>query len=256
MGKRTVFITGGASGIGMAAVKRFYEGGDNVFFVDVDANGTAAVVASCGEGERIGFFRADVSDSTQMKEAVEHAVKRFGGIDVVFANAGRHLSASLLETTEAQWDALMGVNLKGVFLTLKHTVPHLISGGGGAVVLMGSDQSLIGKRKSFAYGASRGAVGQMAKSLALEYADMNIRVNCVCPATIDTPLAMDAMRRSAGLDDEAPMDAVLEEERSLHPLGRIGRPEEVAEAVYFLASDAASFITGALLPVDGGYTAK
>ncbi|WP_345987234.1 SDR family NAD(P)-dependent oxidoreductase [Sulfurimonas sp. HSL1-2] len=252
---KTVFITGGASGIGKAAVKRFYEAGDQVFFIDKD-EAAGIRVAETFDAQRVRFYCADVSDSEELRVAVESAEAAFGGIDTVFANAGQHLSATLLDTTEAQWDALMSVNLKGVFLTLKYTLPKLIARGGGAVVLMGSDQSLIGKRKSFAYGATRGAVAQMTKSLALDYAESNIRVNCVCPATIETPLAMKAMRNAAGLSEDADMEAVLAEERALHPLGRIGRPEEVAEAVYFLASDAASFITGSLLPVDGGFTAK
>ena len=251
-----VFITGGASGIGRATVKRFYEAGDKVFFVDIDIPASREFLASFEERERVGFHAADVADAKQLAEAVDAAVAYFGTIDTVFANAGRHLSADILSTSEEEWDALMGVNLKGTFITLKLTLPHLIANGGGSVVLMGSDQSLIGKRRSFAYGASKGAVGQMAKSLALEYAGRNIRVNCVCPATIDTPFAARAMRNAAGLSEGEDMTAVLEEEASLHPLGRIGKPEEVAEAVYFLASDAASFITGVLLPVDGGFTAR
>lgn len=251
-----IFITGGASGIGKASVKKFYDEGENVFFVDKNEEASIKLIKSFDEKNRIGFYHCDVSKSKELNISVQKALKKFGKIDSVFVNAGTHLSADILSTDEEMWDNIINTNLKSVFLTIKATLKYVMKSKQGSYILMGSDQSLIGKKKSFAYGTTKGAIAQMTKSLALDYAKDNIRFNCVCPATIDTPLSRQALKNYSNLKENDDISQILEEEKALHPLGRIGHPKEVANVVYFLASKESSFVTGTLIPIDGGYTAK
>lgn len=253
---KTIFITGGASGIGAATVTHFFKNGWNVCLIDTDDVKAEELIQSLESPAEISFFRADVRDYEAVLQAVKNAVKTYGKIDSVFANAGIHLSANILSTSFEEWQKIIDINLKGIFYTVKATLPMLLNNEKGSIVLMGSDQSLIGKKHSFAYGASKGAIGQMTKSLALDYAEKNIRVNCVCPSTIDTPLARKALKSYANRECNGDMQKVMEMEASEFPLKRIGNTEEVAEVVYFLASDKSSYITGTLLPIDGGYTAQ
>lgn len=251
---RTAFITGGADGIGAATVEYFLQYGANVVFIDTNEEKAHQLMKKLNS-EYVAFFKADVSNKTDMKEAVEFAIDRFGSINIVFANAGIYFSGDILSTAEEDWDRIILNNLKGTYITLKETIPVLIENGKGSVILMGSDQSFVGKKESFVYGATKGAIAQMTKSLALDYADKNIRVNCVCPGTIDTTLSRNAIENIAQKRYANDIDKVMQIENEAQPLGRIGQAEEVARLVAFLASDDASFMTGALVPIDGGYTA-
>jgi len=253
---KTIFITGGASGIGASTVKYFFQKGWNVSFVDIDKSKAKCLLKSLGTPSEISYFFADVRDLQTLVQAVDNTIKTYGTIDTVFSNAGIHHSADILSTSSEMWEEMIDINLKGMFHTIKATLPHLIHNNQGTIVLMGSDQSLIGKKHSFAYGATKGAIGQLTKSLALDFAQNNIRVNCVCPATIDTPLSKKALQHYADNCCEGNMEKVMVLEASEFPMGRIGQPEEVAKVVYFLSSDSASYITGTLLPIDGGYTAQ
>ncbi len=253
---KTIFITGGASGIGAATVTHFFKNGWNVCFIDVNDVKAKELIESLESPDEISYFRADVRDYEAVSKAVENAVKSYGKIDSVFVNAGIHISADILSTSFDEWHEIIDINLKGTFYTVKATLPMLLNNTKGSIVLMGSDQSLIGKKHSFSYGATKGAIGQITKSLALDYAEKNIRVNCVCPATIDTPLARKALKDYANRECNGDTKKVMEMEASEFPLKRIGDAKEVAEAVYFLVSDKSSYITGILLPIDGGYTAK
>jgi 2-keto-3-deoxy-L-fuconate dehydrogenase len=162
---------------------------------------------------------------------------------------------SILDLEESVWDRVFAINVKGGIFVLKAAVPHLIKNGWGSIVLMGSDQCVIGKRNSLTYGASKGSIGQMAKSLALDLAPHNIRVNVVCPGTIDTPLGRRAMQRRADRDFRGDVERAIAEESRAYPLGRIGTSEEIAEAVFFLAVRGCDFMTGSQVVMDGGLSA-
>ncbi len=254
--KRSIFITGGASGIGKATVKYFYKKGWNIGFIDIDKERAESLLKSLGYPKEISFFLTDVRNYDTVTEAVNSFVNIYGNFDAVFANVGIHLHANVLTTSLEQWKEIVDINITGVFHTIKASLPILLSNGKGSIILMGSDQSLVAKKDSFAYGTSKGAIGQMTKSLAIDYAHHNIRVNCVCPATIDTPLTNKILQNHADKYHEGDLDKMFQLEASEFPLERLGTAKEVAKTVYFLASENASYITGVLLPIDGGYTAK
>lgn len=242
-----VFVTGGSTGIGSAAVRAFVRDGRPVAFLDSNEPAGRALAAELGK--RVLYVSGDVRERGDLKRAADAAESRFGPLGAVFANAGIHRFNSVLDVTDAALEELLSINLLGTIATVRETAPRLVAAGGGAIVLMASDQALIGKRNSFAYGLSKGAVGQMAKSMALDLGPKGVRVNAVCPGTIRTPLTEAIFER---MEDP---DAAWEAEGETYPLGRVGSAEEVAEVVCFLASERARFVTGALWPVDGGLTA-
>lgn len=249
---RTVFITGGAAGIGAAAVRKFASEGWNVVFMDLDQPRGLAL-----EREVHGsvFVKGDTRRRSDIEAAISIVRSRFGGLDSVFANAGIHRKNTLLDISDEELDLVIQTNLYGTVNTLRAAVPEIIAGGGGSVVLMASDQSFIGKTASFAYGLTKGAIGQMTKSLALDLADKGVQVNAVCPGTVRTPLVENLFERLSARTGK-PVEEYFAEEGALFPVGRVGYPEEVAELVYFLASGKAPFITGSLMPIDGGLTAQ
>jgi len=251
---KAAFITGGATGIGKATVEKFIREGVKVAFLDMNEEGGLALRSRYGPSEVV-FFPGDVRSISCLRCALEQTVTLFGKLDILFANAGISRPNTILDITEAEWDLIMDTNLKGVVFTLREGIPYLIANGGGAIVLMGSDQCFVGKRFQFAYGASKGAIGQITKSLALDLAEYNIRVNAVCPGTIRTPLSEAAVKRWADWEFDGNVQKAWQVEASRYPLRRVGTPEEVAELVYFLSTDRSSFMTGSLLPIDGGLTA-
>ena len=199
--------------------------------------------------------QCDVSVVRDIEAAVNEVISSYQRIDALVCNAGIHVSATIEDTDEALLDKVLNLNVKGAYGAIKSCLPAMKEQGSGAIVVMGSDQSFIGKRNSFAYGVSKGALASMAKTTALDYAPYNIRVNAVCPGTIETPLfhnAIDNYVARSGADK----NEVVAEEAAAQPIGRLGQPEDVAELTYFLCSSKASFITGSLYAVDGGYTAQ
>jgi NAD(P)-dependent dehydrogenase (short-subunit alcohol dehydrogenase family) len=203
------------------------------------------------------FYPRGCSKVSDIQKAIEKTAQTFGHLDIVFANAGIHDGKDLFDMTESDWDKVIDINLKGVVFTVKETLPYLIESGEGAVILTGSDQCFVGKLSSCAYGISKGGIGQFTKSAVIQLGKYNIRVNGVCPATIQTPLAAKLFVQLA--QEQArnmTMEELWSEEASNYPLKRIGTPENVEDLVYFLASDQASFITGSLYLIDGGLTAN
>lgn len=250
---QSYFITGGASGIGEATVRALHEQGHKVTFTDIDTSAGTQLADSLGSNTL--FIAADTRDKKAMECAVARSVETFGNLNGVFANAGIHRKNTILTIPDSELDDLIDINIRGTINTLQATLPHLIDNGGGAVVINASDQSLIGKRTSFGYGLTKGALGQMTRSLALDMAQYHIRVNAVCPGTIYTPLVEKLFQRIAS-EGGPSADELVVSENAEHPIGRMGRADEVAAVVTFLLSNQASFMTGALVPVDGALTAQ
>ena len=245
-------ITGASSGIGRAAAIRFAEEGASVCVADIDVQGGEETVAQIkAAGGKAIFRRTDVSRESEVKGLMDGSARELGGLDILVNNAAAFVFGTVEKATEADWDRILSVNVKGYAFCAKHAVPHLRKRGGGAIVNLASISSFIAQPAFVPYNTSKGAVVQLTRCLAYDLAPDNIRVNCVCPGAIDTPAtARDAANK--GLTKEQ----LVEQMKPLHLLARMGKPGEVANAILFLASDEASFITGTPLMVDGGYTTQ
>ena len=247
---KVAIITGASSGIGRATALLFAMEGAKVVVnyshSDEEANDVVERIKEFG-GDAIAV-KADVSNESDVKKLISETIKRFKKIDILYNNAGIELQKPITVTTEEEWSKVLDVNLKGMFLCSKYAIPYL-SESKGVIVNTASIAGLVGSAMLSAYSASKGGVIALTKSLALELAP-KVRVNCICPGAIDTPM----LRRFI---DITPDPAAYEKQlASLHALGRLGKPEEIAQAALFLASEESSFITGIALPVDGGYTAQ
>ena len=240
---KVAVVTGGTKGIGLAVVKRLLNNGYEVHNLDIELS-------------EIGIFhQCDVSDVSAVRNCINAICEQSQRIDVLVSNAGKHLSANIESTDEQTLDALFALNVKGAYAAVQSVLPSMKAQNSGAIILVASDQAIIGKQNSFAYNLTKHALASMAKTTALDYASFNIRANAVCPGTIETPLfhnAIDAYCAKSGANKAE----IIAEEASLQPLNRLGQADEVAALVSFLASDDASFITGSLQSIDGGYTAQ
>ncbi len=244
---RVALITGGASGIGRATALLFARERAAVSVVDLDEPGGQAVAQTIVDGGgRAIFVRCDVTQAADCQRAVQRTVDELGSLDVLFNNAGIIRRATVPETSEAEWDRVMAVNVKSVFLLSKYVIPVMAQAGAGVIINTASGWGLAGGRKAAAYCASKGAVVLLTKAMALDHGEQNIRVNCICPGDTDTPMLRDEARQLGQADERFLAEAAQ------RPLRRIGKPDDIAQAALYLASDASSFVTGTALVVDGG----
>lgn len=248
---KSVLITGGNSGIGRSAAHLFAHEGANVAIAARDVDRNQQVLAELtATGANAISLECDVTDPASARSAVDETVARLGAVDVLFNNAGMiYREKTVLDTEPSEWETTMAVNTTGVFLMSRAALPHMIESGGGAIVNNASYFGLVGGRGAAAYCAAKGAVVNLTRAMALDHAHQNVRVNCVCPGSVDTPMLHAELELMGGADQ------VLNQFEAKHPLGRIAQPHEVAAAVVYLASADAQFITGVALPVDGGITA-
>lgn len=247
--EKVALVTGGSSGIGLAAAEAFARHGARTVIADVQADAGEKVAERIrSEGGQASFVTADVSDAGAVEAMVQHALDAYGGLDFAFNNAGVEGDmANTIDCTEQNWDRTLAINLKSVWLCMKSEIPAMLQRDGGAIVNCASVAGLVGFRDLPAYCASKGGIVELTRATSLEYADAGIRVNSVCPGVIQTPM----IDRLVAGNPEAEAQF-----KSLEPIGRLGRPEEIAESALWLCSAGASFVTGHALVADGGYVAQ
>jgi NAD(P)-dependent dehydrogenase (short-subunit alcohol dehydrogenase family) len=248
---RVAFVTGGARGIGRACVQRLQAAGAAVVFCDLDADVGNEVAGSLAKGPApVEFVRCDVTSEAEVAEATASAIGRFGSLDVVVANAGIDAPFDAATMTESEWEAFFAINLKSLWLCAKHALPQMRSQLRGSIVNIASIHAFVTSAGKFPYAAAKSGVVGLTRSLALDEGGYGIRVNAVCPGYTRTRMLM------SGIESAEDPAAAEREMLAIHPLGRIAEPIEIANVVAFLASDEASFITGAAILVDGGLSAR
>ncbi len=247
---KVAVITGAAAGIGRATAELFVQEGAKLVATDVNEPGLTALGDDLATlGGEVEMVTGDVSRDADARRMIQTAVERFGKLDILVANAGIIPLNDILEATGDDWDRVMAVDGRGMFLTCKYAITAMLESGGGSIVCLSSISGLAGQKRQSTYGPAKYVASGITSHLAIEWADREIRVNAVAPGTIRT-------ERVKQLPDEPGGPEYLAAIERMHPMGRIGEPIEVARAILFLASDDASFITGAILPVDGGYLAQ
>jgi NAD(P)-dependent dehydrogenase (short-subunit alcohol dehydrogenase family) len=246
----TAIITGGASGIGLATARLLLQRGWRAAIIDSNRKALEEARGSLsGRDSELLVVEANLAIEDGVDSAVRQSIQTFGGLDAVVNSAGIQRYGNAEETSPALWREVLDVNLTAAFLVSRAAIPHMRKNSGGSIVNVGSVQSHVSQRGAVAYVTSKHAIVGLTRSMAVDYAAENIRVNCVCPGTVDTPM----FRWSASLDRDP--DAVVKACESMHPAGRIAQPEEVAEVIVFLLSNAASFVTGTTIDIDGGLLA-
>lgn len=253
MGKltgRKALVSGGASGIGKAIAQLFLTEGASVLISDINDEGLAKAVAELSEYGTVAGVAGDVRSMADASRMVAETVSQFGGIDTLVCNAGITSVMPIQQLSEDEWDAVLGTNVKGMFTLVKSAIPHMIEGGGGTIVTLGSEMGIVAVPESPAYNASKGAVIMFTKSIAIDLIKHNIRVNALCPGITRTPLLQ------AEVDNSIDPAKTAAEQAAWAPILRVADPAEIAQGALFLASDASSFAVGSCLVLDGGFTAR
>lgn len=246
---KVVIVTGGASGQGRIAAELFAQRGAKVVIADINEAAAREVSESIG-----GLaFKTDISNEADVQALIDGTCEQYGGIDVLFNNAGigfnatgRFRMASIVDTPEDNWDAVLGINLRGAAMACKHAIPHMVKRGGGSIINNASINAIAGVPGADAYTAAKGGLVSLTRAMAVEWGPKNIRTNCICPGPIETPMI------SAALTDQSFHDAMT----SSVPMARLGTSTEVAATAVFLASKDAAYINGVILPIDGGWHAR
>ncbi len=248
---KVALISGAGSGIGRASALRFAAEGARVVAVDWKPDGGRETVARIkADGRQALFVQADVSQEADVQRMIAEAVEAYGRLDILFNNAAIQVFGTVPETSTADWHKVLDVNLTGIYLGCKYALPRMIAQGGGCIVNMSSTLGLVGDPAMPAYGATKGAILALSKAMAQAHGRQNIRVNCICPGDVDTPIVQEYF-------DQQPDSATARQQVAAHyALGRIARPEEIANVALFLASDESSFLTGAAIVADGGLTSR
>ncbi len=248
---KVVIVTGAGAGIGLATALKFAESGAFVALVDTNIqNGKKALEIIERNGCEAILCVADIQDSSQVRGAIEKVIQKWGRADILVNNAGVYIQGNANETSEEAWERLLKINLTGAFLFTKYIFPAMEKQGGGVIINVASEAGLVGIKDQVAYNVSKAGVIALTKSCAVDFASYGIRVNSVCPGTTDTPLVQESINRSA---DPFVAKRNLE---SIRPLNRLGKPEEIASAILYLASDEIGYATGSIFSIDGGYTAQ
>jgi len=244
---KTAIITGGASGIGLGTAIRLAEAGADIAIFDIQVDqGRQAESKITDLGVRARFVECDVRNDESCRQAVEKVISEFGRIDILFNNAGVAIRKNSVDLTETDWDLAVDVGLKGMYLVSHHVLPHMITAGGGSIINTGSGWSLKGGPDAVSYCAVKGGVLNLTRAMAIDHGPHNIRVNCVCPGDVDTPLLRSECAQLGEDEKEFLNDAAD------RPLNRVGTPVDIANAVLFFASDMSTWVTGVHLVVDGG----
>lgn len=248
---QTAIVTGASRGIGRASAKRFAEEGAKVVAVDVEVEEGEALVREIeADGGEARFMEADVRSQDDNERMIDACLDAYGQLDILYCNAGVALAKTLPESSDDEIDDLLDVNVKGLMYAARTAIPSMLEQGGGNILFTASKTGLVAQQDSPVYCATKGAAVLLAKALALDYAQDDIRVNALCPGIIDTPM----LRRF--IDALPNSEEAWDEFSTAQPMGRLGTPEECADAALWLVSDEARFVTGVALPVDGGFTAK
>jgi NAD(P)-dependent dehydrogenase (short-subunit alcohol dehydrogenase family) len=253
---KIAIVTGAGSGIGEAAAKLFAAEGAKVTCADIDAGTAQATADSIGDAAIA--VQVDVTDPEAAEHMVAQTVSAFGGVDVVYANAGVAGSGRAGDIDLDEWNRVIGINLTGVWLSTKYALPHMIAAGGGSLVLQASVGGLIGVPGIASYAAAKGGVIALAKQMAVDYGPQGIRVNAICPGTVPTPLVRATYEKRGGFSataaasPDASVDELIDAAKVRHPIGRLGTVEEIAQLALHLASDESSWTTGSVITIDGG----
>ncbi|MHA1952401.1 MAG: SDR family NAD(P)-dependent oxidoreductase [Candidatus Heimdallarchaeaceae archaeon] len=244
---KVAIITGAASGIGLATTKLLAEMGATVALIDINETEGSGVVEQIKEKEgNVEFYLCDVTSDSDCKKTVDAIYKKFGKIDILFNNAGVIRRKNIVDLEEKDWNLTIDVNLKSIYLLSRYVIPIMIKSGGGSIINNGSGWGIKGGSKAVSYCAAKGGVVNMTRAMAIDHGKDGIRVNCVCPGDVDTPL-LRGEAKQLGVDE-----GIFMNEAADRPLSRVGKPQDIANAVLYLASDLSSWVTGTSIIVDGG----